>query len=156
MIYLGIILGIFLLDYQVKSYTDSHRLQGTKDEYLGGRLILRNCHNPHGGFGIFKGHEELGLKLSAAVLLCTVWEFAKLLFQKGTGLAKTGLSLVLGGGFSNFYDRQTKGYVTDYFSFGVKNKKVKNTVFNLSDMFIFAGAAIYLLSQIIALVKKKN
>lgn len=156
MIFLAIVLGVFALDYNVKAYINSHRLQGTEDSYLGGKLIMRNCHNSEGGFGLFKGREKLGIELSTAVFTCTVWEFLKLLFTKGSSLTKLGLSMVLGGGLSNFYDRKTSGYVTDYFSFGVKNKKLKNTVFNLSDMFIFAGAIIYFISQIIPGGKKST
>lgn len=37
--------GIFLLDYKIKEYVDRTRLQGSQEEVLGGRLILRNCHN---------------------------------------------------------------------------------------------------------------
>ena len=37
--------GIFLLDYKIKEHIDSTRLQGSKEEVLGGRLLLRNCHN---------------------------------------------------------------------------------------------------------------
>ena len=35
--------GIFLLDYKIKEHIDSTRLQGSKEEVLGGRLLLRNC-----------------------------------------------------------------------------------------------------------------
>lgn len=156
MIFLAIALGIFALDYNVKAYINSHRLQGTQDSYLGGRLIMRNCHNAEGGFGLFKGREELGKELSSVVFICTVWEFVKLLFTKGAFMAKLGLSMVLGGGMSNFYDRKSSGYVTDYFSFGVKNKKLRKIVFNLSDMFIFIGAAIYFIGQVIASGKKRT
>ena len=148
MIFIIIVLGIFLLDYNLKSYTNSHRIQGTEDQYFGGRLILRNCHNGEGGFGLFKKNPKLGTEISAVVLICVAWEFVKTFFTKGFALMKLGLSLVLGAGASNFYDRITKGYVTDYFSLGVKNKKVRNTVFNLSGMFIFAGAVIYVIGYL--------
>lgn len=155
MIYLMIVGGIFALDSGVKAYMDSHHLQGVNDEYFGGKLILRNCHNPHGALGIFKKNPQLGTGLSMAVLICTCWEFLKSFFKKGSNLMKLALAMVLGGGCSNFYDRIVKGYVTDYFSFGVKNKKVRNTVFNLSDLFIFLGSFFYVISQVISVCKKK-
>lgn len=154
MIYLAIVLGIFVLEYNLKNYTDSHRLQGTKDEYFNGKLILRNYHNSEGGFGIFRKNPQLGVKISGIVLVCVVWEFLKALWCKTSCLVKLGLSLVTGGGLSNYYDRIKKGYVTDYFSFGVKNKKIRNTVFNLSDLFIFAGALLFALGRIWTLRKK--
>ncbi len=155
MVYLLIVLGIFCLDYQVKSYIDSHHLQGVNEEYLGGKLILKNYHNGEGGFSLFKRNPEVGINLSFVVLICVGWEFVKLLFTKGYSFLKIGLGLILGGGLSNFHDRKTKGYVTDYFSFGVGNKKFRNTVFNLSDLFIFAGAAIYMIAQVLSAIKKK-
>ncbi len=155
MIYLLIVFVIFCLDHQVKSYIDSHYEQGVREEYLGGKLILKNYHNGEGGFGLFKKDPELGTNLSFVVLVCVAWEFVKLLFAKGSGILKLGLGLILGGGLSNFHDRKTKGYVTDYFSFGVGNKRFRNIVFNLSDLFIFAGASIYMLAQVVLTVKKK-
>lgn len=154
MIFILLVLGIFLLDYKVKEYTDSHRLQGASEEILGGKIILRNCHNDSGAFGIFKNHKELGNHISLGVLIIVGWEFAKLLFQKGTGAAKLGLSMALGGGLSNYYDRSKKGYVTDYFSFGSKREKLKKIVFNISDFFIFAGCIIYAISQLFTKTKK--
>lgn len=156
MVYLLIVLGIFALEYNLKNYTDSHRLQGAKEERFGGKLILCNYHNSEGGFGIFKKNPQLGVKISGVVLVCVIWEFVKALFGGAAFLVKLGLSLVTGGGLSNYYDRVTKGYVTDYFSFGVKNKKLKNTVFNLSDFFIFIGAVLFVVGRVFAEFRRKS
>ena len=156
MVYLLIVLGIFALEYNLKNYTDSHRLQGAKEERFGGKLILRNYHNSEGGFGIFKKNPQLGVKISGVVLVYVIWEFVKALFGGAAFLVKLGLSLVTGGGLSNYYDRVTKGYVTDYFSFGVKNKKLKNTVFNLSDFFIFIGAVLFVVGRVFAEFRRKS
>lgn len=61
--------------------------------------------------------------------------------------------MILGGGLSNYMDRRNKGYVTDYISFNVKNKEMKNMVFNLSDFFILAGSVLW---GIAALFFEKN
>ena len=53
--------GIFLLDYKIKEHIDSTRLQGSKEEVLGGRLLLRNCHNKDKILGKVKiGRENSG------------------------------------------------------------------------------------------------
>ena len=67
-----------------------------------------------------------------------------------------GLGLALGGGLNNLYNKKVKGYVNDYFSFGVKNERLKKTVFNLSDMSIFLGVLFYLTGQIISLCGEKE
>lgn len=156
MIYIAVVLGIFLLDFNIKAYTDKHRLQGTQDKFFGGRLILRNYHNSNGAFGVFKKKPKLGKDCSAAALLWVTLEFFKALFFGARALVKLGLAFTLGGGSSNFYDRKTKGYVTDYFSLGVKNRKLKSMVFNLSDIFIFGGVLLYFIGGCITSFGKKK
>ena len=59
--------GIFLLDYKIKEHIDSTRLQGSKEEVLGGRLLLRNCHNKDKILGKVKiGRENTGTSFSTA------------------------------------------------------------------------------------------
>ena len=60
--------------------------------------------------------------------------------QKGVGMLKWGLSLLLGGAYSNTYDRLSRHYVVDYVSFPVKNRFLRNIIFNTSDFCILVGA----------------
>lgn len=60
-------------------------------------------------------------------------------------MLKTGLSILLGGAYSNTYDRLVRGYVVDYFGFQVKNERLRNIVFNISDFCIMIGALISVL-----------
>ncbi len=64
--------GIFLLDYKIKEHIDSTRLQGSKEEVLGGRLLLRNCHNKDKILGKVKIGRENCQELAAAVW--AVWQ----------------------------------------------------------------------------------
>ena len=50
------------------------------------------------------------------------------------------LALLLGGSFSNTYDRLRRKYVVDYLSFPVKWKWFRDIVFNISDFCIIIGA----------------
>lgn len=148
--------GIFLLDFTLKEHTDSTRLQGTKQEILGGKLILRNCHNEGTAFGLCKIGKKECLSASAFALGGVTWEFVRHLLHGGSRIAKLGLSFILGGGLSNYFDRHTKGYVTDYVSFGVKNRKVRNLVFNISDFFILTGTVIWAISAVLPAFGKKK
>ena len=56
-----------------------------------------------------------------------------------TAVLKTGVGMILGGAWSNVWDRITRKYVVDYFSFHTKCRKLERVVFNLADMFIFLG-----------------
>lgn len=156
MIFLGLAAALFAADYFIKKYMDAHFTQGTHKEVLSGKIILRNLHNPHGVLGLFKDREELGDALSFGALISVCWDFIRLLFSKGRRLEKLGVGMALGGGCSNLYEKKTKGYVTDYFSFGVKNERLKKIVFNLSDLFIFLGAFFYLAGQVLFLGMKER
>lgn len=70
-----------------------------------------------------------------------------LLKTRGKIADKLALSLVLGGAISNLYDRLVRRYVVDYFS--LQFGKLKKVVFNLGDIFIFLGAAIFLIVELI-------
>lgn len=156
MIFIVLTAGIFLLDYMLKEHTDSTRLQGARQEILGGRLILRNCHNKGAAFGLFKMENKHCLEASGFVLGGACWEFVRQLLHGGSRIARLGLSMILGGGLSNYLDRRNKGYVTDYVSFGVKNKKIRSMVFNLSDFFILGGTLLWVISAILPTRRKED
>ena len=48
---------------------------------------------------------------------------------------------------SNLYERCKKGYVVDYLRFRLPNGKLGRLVFNLADLFIFAGALMISIGQ---------
>ena len=135
--------GIFLLDYKIKEHIDSTRLQGSKEEVLGGRLLLRNCHNKDKILGKVKIGRENCQELAAAGMGCVAGEYWHQLLHGGNKLSRAGLAMILGGGMSNYTDRRNKGYVTDYVSLNVENPKLKKVVFNISDLFIFTGALLW-------------
>ena len=79
--------GIFLLDYKIKEHIDSTRLQGSKEEVLGGRLLLRNCHNKDKILGKVKIGRENCQELAAAGMGCVAGE------NTGTSFSTAEISL---------------------------------------------------------------
>ena len=65
---------------------------------------------------------------------------------RGNSTLKAGLALLLGGAYSNTYDRLTRRYVVDYVSFPVKNQRFRRIVFNISDFCILIGALLMTLT----------
>ena len=65
-------------------------------------------------------------------------------------MEKLAFTLVLAGGASNLFDRMTRGYVVDYFS--IQWKALKKVVFNLGDIFIFAGSVLLICRAIIEMI----
>ena len=105
---------------------------------------VRNCHNHGMMLGILKNiDKELLRNLASMVLGGAIWEYIRTSGEKGTRISKLGLSMILGGGLNNYTERRRKGYVTDYVSLNVENPKLKKVVFNVSDLFIFAGALLW-------------
>ena len=59
--------------------------------------------------------------------------------QEMNGMSVTGVSLILGGGFSNLLDRVLRsGAVVDFMNIGIGN--VRTGIFNLADVAIMVGA----------------
>lgn len=141
MIYIILAAAIFLIELKIKKYIEENKEMHKKEEILQGRIILERYHNK-GAILNFMEDRVREVKLITTILLgILLFIFALLLPQKGNHLLKFSLSLVLGGALSNVYDRLTKGYVVDYFSF----RFLKKIVFNISDLCIFLGSAIMIL-----------
>lgn len=139
-IYLVIILGIFLSDLWIKKYIQSHYGENQIKKKCKGKILIRRYHNK--GFALNVGQNRNGfvVGLSLLMTLAVSVVFLLSLGNRGNRLLRTGLSLVLGGAFSNTYDRLRQKYVVDYLSFGVKWKRLRGIIFNLSDFCIIIGA----------------
>ena len=128
--------AIFILDLFIKNHIENTRTEGEEEAVLGGRLLIRRYHNK----GAFLNAGERRRGLVAVLFLLTFT-------CKGSRLLKAGLAFLLGGAYSNTYDRLMRKYVVDYVSFPVKNKKIRNIVFNISDFCIAVGALLMVLGS---------
>lgn len=130
---------IFGGEYALKNYVEKNVKKENK-KILGGSILVRKHHNRGAvlNFGEQKRKAVALLSLLLTVLLTIV--FIMTFTKHGNSWLKAGLSLLLGGAFSNTYDRLKREYVVDYFSFNVKWEPLRNIVFNLSDFCILIGA----------------
>lgn len=149
MIYMVLAAGVFAAEYMIRERVNRTRIQGSSRKILGGRLILRNCHNKGLSWPLNRWKTEHVRELSAMMLGGIVWEFFRQLLTGGKRLARLGMALVLGGGVSNVQERLSKGAVTDYVSVGAGNRKFRRLVFNLADVCILAGSLLWALSAIL-------
>ena len=140
--YLCIVALIFAGELGFKNYVENKRNAGEEKEICKGRILLRKYHNKGAcmNLGEKKSNVVAGLSLILTAALALVFLFT--LTRHGNGWLKAGLSLLLGGAFSNTYDRLKRKYVVDYFSFGVKWAPLRAIVFNISDFCILIGALI--------------
>ena len=140
--YLCIAALIFAGELGIKNYVEKKRNAGEEKEICKGRILLRKYHNKGAcmNLGEKKSNVVAGLSLILTTALALVFLFT--LTRHANGWLKAGLSLLLGGAFSNTYDRLKRKYVVDYFSFGVKWEPLRAIVFNISDFCILIGALI--------------
>lgn len=117
---------------------DSHRI-------LGGKIIVRKFHNDGIALGYFSDCKEKVKKSTLVMMGGALLYFLILLCRRGNAIRKAGMAVFLGGAMCNWFDRFHQKTVTDYFSFNVKWKKLKNIVFNLSDFCIIVGLILALL-----------
>lgn len=139
-IYLVIILVIFLGDLWIKKYIESHYGDNRIDKKCNGKILIHKYHNRGFALNIGQSRNKVVVGISLSMTLAAFLLFLLSLGTRGNRLLRTGLSLVLGGAFSNTYDRLRQKYVVDYISFGVKWKRLRKIIFNVSDFCIIIGA----------------
>ncbi len=137
-------------DIYIKERMD-RELPGTEDEEVKkGILRFRRHHNRGALLNLGQKYpqEVRGISLAATVIAFLMLVFSA--GNRGRVFEKTGLACILGGALSNTYDRVKKQYVMDYVSLDVKPQKIRNLVFNLSDLFIGFGLILVLISNLTA------
>lgn len=140
MIYAVVALAIFMGDFFLKKYIETHMESKQHRLICGGRIVLRRYHNRGAALNFLEKSPKLVRNLCGGLLLILGIVWALLLRRKDNSGVMLGLSLLLGGGGSNLCDRIAKGYVVDYFSFRTPFPWVNRVVFNISDFMIFLGS----------------
>lgn len=135
--YLIIIFLIFILEFYIKNKVEMWK--GGERCILNNRILLRRHYNKGAMFNFMERKRKIVAFFSGFMtLLVFVFFLYEMRTKKGMW-KKLGLSLLLGGGMSNSYDRIVRKYVVDYFSFNVRWNWLKKMIFNLSDLFILLG-----------------
>ncbi|RKJ43148.1 signal peptidase II [bacterium 1XD8-76] len=145
--YILMILTIFTGELFWKDHVEREIPEGSSKKALRNTVILTKHHNYGAAFNT--GERRPGIVKGISVLL-TVLAAIFFIFSFGTvgkGMLKFGLSLLLGGAFSNTYDRLRRGYVVDYFRLNVPAKRIRNLIFNISDFCIVVGAVLAVLGE---------
>ena len=137
---ISLIAVIFAGDLWIKNYIERTVIEGQTRKLWGGRLLIHKHHNRGAMLNAGQSRQKAVAALSVIMTLVAAAVFIFSLGQKGNNMLRIGLALLLGGAFSNTYDRLKRKYVVDYFSFGVKWKRLRNIIFNLSDFCIIIGA----------------
>lgn len=145
MIFLFIAADIFLLDFGIKHYVDTHRKLNEETKILKDKIIIRKYYNNGAALNLLAKRPKVMCGIQTILMAAVSGCFVHFLRLKGHNGIKMALSFLVGGGLSNLFDRYTRHHVVDYFSFGSRWKKLRNVIFNISDLFIFLGAALLIL-----------
>lgn len=144
MIWVCVIAAVFLLDHKIKTWAEQNLKKGEKKKIGKTGCSFQLLHNSGFAGSHMKQYPVLVKTVHAMVLfLCGIGCVLAGCFKKGKGLLSFGVSLMLGGGASNLYDRIKKDYVVDYLGLPI----AKKLVFNLSDLCIFAGMLFVFLGE---------
>lgn len=147
--YFAIIVAIFSGEFFLKNKIEKKLTFHDRREFAGGKVIISKYHNT--GACLNLGHKRQKLVAFVSVLftigMAVVFLFS--LTMKGNHAMKLGLSLLLGGAFSNTYDRLKRNYVVDYVSFQTPFKRLNSIIFNVSDFLIAIGAGITAITVIL-------
>ncbi len=139
--------GIFLLDLLIKNYIETHLEVGQEKSVCRGKLLIRRYHNRGAFLDAGEKRQKAVALLSLLLTLFMTVVFLSTFSLRGNSTLRAGLALLLGGAYSNTYDRLTRNYEVDYVSFPVKNKRVRRVVFNISDFCIMIGALLMVLGD---------
>ena len=111
MIFLFLIAAVVLLDLGLKDTIDEMDQEQFPKELEGSRgwILLYRNHNEGFPFGALKEKQELVKMIPLAVVSAAAGILCWILPKKGQFVEKIGLSMVIGGGLSNLYDRLFRG-----------------------------------------------
>lgn len=146
----AIILAVLILDRITKYYIQTNF--SLHDVYVVIPNVFNIVHveNPGAAFSLLADAPEgvrraILVGLSGAVMIA----IAFLLFRKQhegnreSAVTMTGLALVLGGAFGNFWDRVAVGTVTDFIQVFLGSYEYPS--FNVADSAVFCGAVLLIL-----------
>ncbi len=139
---------IFFGELILKNHIERNFIEGKTLPKWKGRILLRKHYNRGAMLNIGENKQKLIAILSVILTIIAVGVFIITLGHRGNNILRIGLAFLLGGAFSNTYDRVKRKYVVDYFSFGVPWQKLRNVIFNISDICIILGAALTAIGEI--------
>ena len=154
--YIMTLVSLFTADSIIKSWIEKN--WGASQQCKHG-IVIKKYHNKGAMFNFCDKNQDLVAILSLVLSAFVSGIFTAVLQRKGARIQKTGLALVLGGAYSNTYDRLKRKYVVDYFSVMIETKNISNQflrklvvkintmVFNLADFGIMIGAILFVMDE---------
>ena len=144
MLYIGIIFIIAAVDLWVKEKVASQMGLGEKRHSPMKQVLLWHIKNKGVAYNHLEGRKKCILIATGGMIGYIIYILAKEPSVHENTIARLSLSALLGGAIGNFLERIKFGYVTDYIYIKAKGMPI----FNIADVFIFAGSVIFCLSSV--------
>ena len=156
--YIMTLVSLFTADSIIKYRIEKEKRPGEATPCLNGKVVIRKYHNKGAMLNIGEQNQHFMAILSLVFSAFVTGIFVVTLGMKGKKLLNTGLALILGGAYSNTYDRLRRKYVVDYLSFQINTDKINNNlckrlaqkfnaiVYNISDFGIILGSLLLVCS----------
>ena len=143
--YIMTLVSLFAADSAMKSWIEkTDTVSESQERAVFQGVAFKRYHNRGAMMNLGEERQQFVAVLSLVFSAFVTGIFAETLGMKGKRLLKTGLALILGGAYSNTYDRLRRKYVVDYITF----PKISTMVFNLSDFGIMIGAMLLTISEL--------
>ncbi|MFG6369878.1 MAG: signal peptidase II [Lachnospiraceae bacterium] len=154
--YIMTLVSLFAADSIIKCWIEKNWVVNQTCNH---KIVIKKYHNRGAMFNIGDKNQDLVAILSLVLSAFVSGVFAAVLHRKQARVQKIGLALILGGAYSNTYDRLKRKYVVDYFSVLIETKRIKNRflrkfadkintmVFNLADFGIMIGAILFVMGE---------
>ena len=139
--------GQLFKNYIINNYKDQGSISFVKDV-----INITYVENKGGAWGIGQG-DMITFIVSNLLVLGIIIKFIITQKDRMGILDLSALTLILGGGISNFIDRVFRGYVVDYIDI---SPLFKFPVFNLEDTIIIIGWIMFIFAVAISMIKLKN
>lgn len=137
---LAILLISISIDQYSKQLAKAHLEPHERISYLGDTFYLTYAENTGAFLSLGAKQSEVirywFLKVFPVVMLAGLF-FYTLFSKKMTNWQVIAFSFILGGGFSNIYDRLLYGKVIDFMNLGIGD--LRTGIFNIADMSIMLG-----------------
>lgn len=148
MIYTALAALVAGVDGLIKYAIERNHPDGERRPALHGRILIRKFHNKGAMLNLGASRQQTMAALSVLFTVFMTGVYVATLGTRGRHMLKTGLALILGGAYSNTYDRLFRKYVVDYVSFEVPYPRLRNIVFNIADFGIMIGSCLLVISQL--------
>jgi signal peptidase II len=111
---------------------------------IDGVLNLTFVENSGAAFGILLGRTTFLVVTTIIILIILTIYYVKLPKEKPNNIIRFSLILLISGAIGNFIDRVLLGYVTDF----IHITFINFPVFNIADILIVTGTAIFVITTI--------